>query len=190
MNLRWTKSLFGRRDQALAGRPGGAGCAGVRRYSVGGGWLGRSGVVIFNLVLVFATTGLSASAVLAQDTNYTSAEVTAGKPFELSYHASAHKSNCSAGALPTIRVLEAPKSGTLTVRKAVLTTNKIIGCPSLKTPAQVVFDLANAGYAGPDHVKYEVTSESGEVATYDVTITVKAAAPQSPPAGAAKGQPL
>ena len=44
---------------------------------------------------------------------------------------------------------------------------------------------ARAGYAGPDHVKYEVTSENGEVATYDVTITVTAAQPgQSPPAGA------
>ena len=97
---------------------------------------------------MFATTGLSATAALAQDTNYTSAEVTAGKPFELSYHASAHKSNCSAGALPTIRVLEAPKSGTLTVRKAVLTTNKIAGCPGLKTPAQVVFYLAHTGLRG------------------------------------------
>ena len=43
--------------------------------------------------------------------------------------------------------------------------------------------MANAGYAGPDHVKYEVTAENGEVATYDVTITVKSAEPppQSPP---------
>ena len=38
------------------------------------------------------------------------------------------------------------------------------------------------GYAGPDHVKYEVTAENGEVATYDVTITVKPAEPpQSSP---------
>ena len=34
---------------------------------------------------------------------------------------------------------------------------------------------ARTGYAGPDHVKYEATSENGEVATYDVTITVTAA---------------
>jgi hypothetical protein len=112
------------------------------------------------------------------------------KPVQLSYHASAHKSNCSAGALPTIRVLAAPTSGTLTVRKAVLTTSKIPGCPNLKTPAQVVFYVADTGYEGPDHVKYEVTSENGEVATYNVTITVKAAAPPSPAAGAKGGQPL
>ena len=106
---------------------------------------------------------------------------------QLGYHASAHK-NCTPGSLPTIRVIEAPKSGMLTVRRAVLTTDKIAGCPGLKTPAQVVLYLARAGYAGPDHVKYEVTSENGEVATNDVTIAVKAAPAQSPPA--AGGRPL
>ena len=69
------------------------------------------------------------------------------------------------------------------MRHAELTTDKIPGCPTLKTPAQVVFYTANAGYTGPDHTKYEVTSENGEVATYDVTITVKAGEPgQTPPA--------
>jgi hypothetical protein len=56
---------------------------------------------------------------------------------QLSYHASAHK-NCTAAQLPTIRVIEAPKSGTLTVRKAVLTTDKVAGCPVVEVPAQVV----------------------------------------------------
>jgi hypothetical protein len=111
-----------------------------------------------------------------------SVEATSEKPVQLSYHASAHK-NCTPAALPTIRVIEAPKSGTLTVRGAVLKTDKISGCPGLKTPAQVVFYLARQGYAGPDHVKYEVTSENGEVATNDVTITVKAAPAQRPALG-------
>jgi len=104
-----------------------------------------------------------------------------GETGQLGYHASAHK-NCTPAALPTIRVIEAPKSGTLTVRRAVLTTDKVAGCPGLKTPAQAVFYLAHAGYAGSDHVKYEVTTENGEGATYDVTITVKAAPAQSLPA--------
>jgi hypothetical protein len=47
----------------------------------------------------------------------------------------------------------------------------------MNTPAQVIFYVANAGYAGPDHVKYEATGEHGEVATYDVTITVKSGMP-------------
>jgi hypothetical protein len=130
-----------------------------------------------------------ATAALAQDANYTSVEATADKPVQLSYHASAHK-NCTPAPLPTVRVIEAPKSGTLTVRKAVLKTDKIAGCPSLKTPAEVVFYMAHPGYAGPDHVKYEVTSENGEVATNDVTIAVKAAPAQRPASGDAGVRPL
>jgi hypothetical protein len=111
---------------------------------------------------------------LAETTaNYMSIEATADKPVQVSYHASAHRSNCTPGALPTIRVKEPPKSGVLSIRKAMLTTSKVAGCPPIKTPAQVVFYQARQGYAGPDHLTYEVTSENGEVTTYDVTVTVK-----------------
>jgi hypothetical protein len=78
----------------------------------------------------------------------------------------------------------------LTVRTAILTTDKITGCPPIKTPARVVFYQARAGYTGADHVDYEVTSENGEVATYDVTITVKAPPATSPPAGDSKDRSL
>ena len=68
---------------------------------------------------------------------------------QLSYHASAGK-NCAPALPPTVSVTQAPKAGTLVVRKAVLTTDKIAGCPRLKTPAQVVFSQARADYAGPE----------------------------------------
>jgi len=87
-------------------------------------------------LVALAATGLTATAVLAQSTNYASFEATSEKPVQLGYYASAHK-NCTPGALPTIRVIEAPKSGILTVRKGVLSTNKVAGCPGLKTPAQI-----------------------------------------------------
>jgi hypothetical protein len=45
----------------------------------------------------------------------------------------------------------------------------------MRSPAQVSFYQARAGYEGPDHVRYEVTNEQGEFATYDVAITVKEA---------------
>lgn len=141
------------------------------------------------LVFSCAIASLTIASSLAQNANYTSVEATSDKPVQLSYHASAHK-NCTPAPLPTVRVLEAPKSGTLTVRGAVLKTNKVAGCPGLKTPAQVVFYLAHAGYVGPDHVKYEVTSENGEVATNDITITVKAPPAQRLPIGDAGVRPL
>jgi len=91
--------------------------------------------------------GWAASTALAQAAaNYTSVEAVSGRPLQLSYHASAHKSNCTPAALPTVRVTEAPKAGILAVRGAVLTTNKISGCPALKTPAQVVFYQASENW--------------------------------------------
>ena len=133
----------------------------------------------------WAIAGFLASAALAQTTNYTSIEVTAGKPVQLSYHASANK-NCAPAPPPTVRVTQPPKDGALIVRKAVLTTDKIAGCPKLKTPVQVVFYQARADYAGPDHVGYEATNSNGEVASYDVTITVKPAPAPSAPSGEGK----
>jgi len=146
-------------------------------------------VPMCTLLFSGVAASLTATAALAQDANYTSVEATSDKPVELSYHASAHK-NCTPAAQPMIRVVEAPKSGTLTVRGAVLKTNKVAGCPGLKTPAQVVFYLAHAGYVGPDHVKYQVTSENGEVTTNDVTIVVKAPPAQKPTAGDVGVRPL
>jgi hypothetical protein len=64
--------------------------------------------------------------------------------------AAAHK-DCTPAPLPTIRVIEAPKSGTLTVRRGELKTDQVAGCPGLKTPAQVVFYQARAGTLGTDH---------------------------------------
>ena len=129
--------------------------------------------VLYRLVIC-ATGSLVASIALAQSVNYTSVEVDAGKLLRLTYHASAHK-DCTAGRLPTVRVVEPPKSGTLTIRVAVLTTTRIQECPKLKMPAQVVFYQSRSDFAGHDRVKYEVTSENGEVATYDTRITVKGA---------------
>jgi hypothetical protein len=117
--------------------------------------------------------------VLAQTANFKSVDATAATPVELSYHASAHK-DCTPAGLPTVRVIEPPKSGVLTVRRGTLSTDKVAACPKLKVPAEVVFYQANAGYQGPDHVKYEVINENGENSTYDMAITVKASPVASP----------
>jgi hypothetical protein len=108
----------------------------------------------------------------APSSNYTSFEATSAKPVQLGYYASANK-DCTPAPLPKIRVVATPKSGTLTVRPGELKTDQVAGCPGLKTPAQVVFYQARGGAVGTDHVVYEVTTSTGEVATYDVTITIK-----------------
>jgi len=132
------------------------------------------------VLLSCAIAGLAASAALAQAANYLSVEAIAGKPLQLTYHASAHKSNCTPAPLATFDVLQSPKLGVLTVRKALLTTNKVPDCPGLKIPAEVVFYRGREASAGTDHVVYKVTSSGGEVEAYDVTITLKPGPPPAP----------
>ena len=127
------------------------------------------------MLLSCALACFVAAPALGQAINYTSVQAIAGKPVQLTYHADAHKSTCSPAPVPTLRVIEPPKEGVLTARKAVLTTNKVAGCPGLKTPALVVFYQAKEGYSGSDHVRYAVTNPEGQTEGYDVTITVKLA---------------
>ena len=131
----------------------------------------------------FAFIAAISTAAFAQPpptSNYTSFEATPAKPVQLGYYASAHK-NCTPAPVPVVRVIEAPKSGTLTVRRGELKTDQIAGCPGLKIPAQVIFYQARAGAAGSDHLVYLVTNPTGEVGSYDVTITIKEAPKPSAP---------
>jgi hypothetical protein len=101
-------------------------------------------------------------------------EAITGRPLRISYHATVRR-DCTPGRLPSVRVLKFPTSGILTAKAVDLTTSRVAGCPKLKTPAQFIFCQSRAGYIGRDRVRYEVTSETGRVAIYDVTITVRAA---------------
>lgn len=142
--------------------------------------------VIRSAVGALAAMALAATAV-AQTANYTTREATAETPLQIGVHATANK-DCTPSPLPTVRVIEAPKSGTLSVKSATLTTNKIAGCPNLKTPARVVFYQSRSGYAGRDHVIYEVTSSNGQVEIYDVTVEVKVGPKPAPPSPPRKGE--
>ena len=137
---------------------------------------------VSTILLSCALASFIAAPALGQALNYTSVEAIAGKPVQLTYHADAHKSTCTSAPMPTFRVIEPPKNGVLSVRKAVLSTDKVPGCPGLKTPALVVFYQGTEGYSGSDHVSYAVTNAAGQTQGYDVTITVKPAPRGSAPA--------
>lgn len=124
--------------------------------------------------MVLAMASTSAPAQPAPSMNYTSFDATPGVSVQVGYYGTAHK-NCTPGSLPEIQVMEAPKSGVLSIRRGELTTNKIAGCPGLKTPAQVVFYQAREGAIGSDRIVYMVKNENGEIGAYEVTITIKPA---------------
>ena len=128
--------------------------------------------------------------VAAQSVNYKNVDVTAGAITQLDYYATGKK-DCTSAPPPTIKIVTAPKHGLLTLRRGMMTTNKIQSCPNLQTPANVIFYTGSAGYAGVDEIVYEVTDAKGEVALYNIRINVKTAqnpTPNSP--GQKSGQIL
>ena len=131
-------------------------------------------------ILSAALVQPTASSQPAPTSNYTSIEAIGEQPVQVGYYASANK-NCTSAPLPTIRIVTPPKSGTFTVRRAKLKTSKVAGCPAIELNAEVAFYQARATSSGTDNVVYEVTSPNGQVAIYDVTITLKPATEQVKP---------
>src|SRR5271155_3520326 len=128
------------------------------------------------LVSYVAAATIISTAVVAQNApsfNYTGFDATPVKPVQLGFYGALHK-DCSPAPLPTIRVTEAPKSGTLIIRPGQLTTSATAQCPGVKIPAEVAFYQARSGATGTDRLVYEVI-EANHVAAYDVTITIKEA---------------
>ena len=113
-------------------------------------------------------------AVMAQPApskNYTTVEAVPGKPVGIGVYGTANRKDCSPSRAPTIRVIESPASGSLSVRLSEATTDKIAGCPAIKVPAQTLVYTAKVD-ADTDRIVYEVTSANGEVATHQVTIKI------------------
>jgi hypothetical protein len=133
-----------------------------------------------------AAIGSTGVAQVPGSNNYTAIQAHPGEPVQLGYYASANK-DCSPAPLPTVRVIQVPRSGVLSVRRGVLTTDKVAGCPGLKTPAQITFYEGRAGSTGTDHLIYEVVDFNGEVGVYDVTVEITESAKPSVPG---KEQPL
>src|SRR5580700_8733470 len=124
------------------------------------------------IIVGLAVALLAPATLAAQSTSYSRAETTSGAQVQLNYHATAKK-DCTAMPLPSMRVLEVPRHGTLTVRKGEAMIAHIADCQPFKTPAEVVFYQSRAAYVGQDHLIYEVTNANGEVANFDISIEVK-----------------
>jgi hypothetical protein len=144
--------------------------------------------MVFLLIIAAAlwSVTMSASAILRDDPrpilqlaaestpeaeSYSSIEAVSGKTLHLNNHASVNK-DCSPAPLPTIRLIERPKSGTFTVRRGTLSGVQVANCQNLNIPVQGVFYTSRPGYIGEDHVVYDVTNFEGEVEKVDIAITV------------------
>jgi hypothetical protein len=127
--------------------------------------------------LVSAGAMLSATA-LAQTTDYTSFDALPGTPVEIGNYA-AIGASCSAGTPPTIKVMEPPKAGTLSVKSGERVYT-VANCPPIKIPAEVLTYQARDGATGTDRLVYDIVSATGQVSTKDVTIRLQEP-PKAPP---------
>lgn len=123
-------------------------------------------------ILTIATSGALPSPGLGQSVSYSSYTVVQDQELRLNVHASGNKATCAAAPLPAVKVIEPPKSGTLTVRRAELTTDKLAGCPRVKLPAQAVFYRSRSDFIGKDMVVYGVTNAAGGAEVFNITIEV------------------
>jgi hypothetical protein len=132
----------------------------------------RSGWIATFAVSIAATA-------VAQTTDYTSFDAAPGKPIEIGNYA-AVGNTCSAGAPPTIKVVEPPRSGTLSIRTGER-IYAVANCPPIKMQAEVLTYEARDGATGTDRVVYDIVSANGQVSTKDVTIRLPDA-PRAVPA--------
>ena len=129
------------------------------------------------LWLVFTMSSLAlslrtADPAFAQDQVFRSADAQAGKPVRLGIHGNVSK-ECSAGALPEIKVVTPPKHGALSLKSGKTKAGELARCPKLEVPAKAVFYQSDPKYSGSDEVAYALKGADGQVQTLTIKITVK-----------------
>ena len=137
-----------------------------------------------------AITLLCAAPALAQEKIFRSVDAAPGKQVRLALVGNVSK-ECSPGPKPDVKVLTAPKHGTLAIRSGKTKPGSLARCPNLAVPAEGIFYTANANFSGTDEVVYGVTRSDGRNELVTVKITIAGAAKsEKPDAQSEKGADL
>ena len=123
---------------------------------------------------IFGTAFLGASAASAQ--TYRSAAAQSGKSLRLAV-VTPFKKDCSLGELGGVKVVAAPKHGTLSLKRGKLKTPASFRCPNVEAVMEGVFYQSSDKYTGADEVTYETKAADGTITKFTVQITVSAGAP-------------
>jgi hypothetical protein len=124
---------------------------------------------------VLVTALLLAGSVSAQEQLFRNMNVSEGARVRLGMHGNVSKA-CESGALPEIKVVTAPKNGTLAVRSGKTKAGTLARCPALEVPARAVFYQANPRYTGADEVVYQLVRPNRPTQAITIKITVGGAA--------------
>lgn len=123
--------------------------------------------------LLAAGALLLAAPALAQTTTTRTETATSGKSVRLVI-APNLKKDCSSGPLPEIKVVDAPKNGSLITKAGKVKTPASYRCPNKEASVQAIFYQSRAGYTGADAVTVEIKTAEGTIEKQDIRITVGA----------------
>ena len=129
----------------------------------------RSGVAM--LALTLAGAAISSSALGQTVTR--SARGEPGKDIRVGVFINV-KQDCSSGPLPTIRLVEKPANGTVTVKSGKINAKNYKQCLALEVPAYVAFYKSEPTFSGVDSFVIEVRFPEGRTEMQKLNVTVGA----------------
>jgi len=88
------------------------------------------------------------------------------------------KPDCTPGRLPTVRLKETPKNGTITVKQGRLRATNFKQCLGVEVPAFVAIYRSQPNFAGSDELTLEVVNAEGKSRLQRIQVTV-----EKPPVG-------
>jgi hypothetical protein len=80
--------------------------------------------------------------------------------------------DCTSGPLPTIRLINPPASGKVTVKSAKVKATNYKSCLALEVPAYVAFYKSQPDFVGDDALTIEVKYAGGRTEIQKITINV------------------
>ena len=129
--------------------------------------------MLSKLVRAFSALALAAliSPALAQEQRFRTVKAEAGKQVRLGLIANITK-ECTIGPTLDVKVVAAPKHGTLAIRSGKTKAGSLKRCPTLEVPVRGVFNQANPNATGTDEVVYEIKRANGSTQTITAKIEI------------------
>ena len=82
------------------------------------------------------------------------------------------KPDCSSGPLPTIRLVDKPANGAVTVKSAKINAKNYKQCLALEVPGYVAFYKSEPTFNGTDTFSIEIRYPEGRIETQKLSVTV------------------
>jgi hypothetical protein len=82
------------------------------------------------------------------------------------------KQDCSSGPLPTIRLVDKPANGTVTVKSAKIKAKNYKQCLAMEVPGYVAFYKSQPTFNGIDSFSIEIKYPGGRIETQKLNVTV------------------